>query len=907
MNRREFLRSGAAASALPLVASSTRSANKLNKQQRIIRESGQLGWLEGEEPSVQVGSVWGKPWPQGTLKKGELLKLKTTAGSLVPLQTWPTAFWPDGSVKWTAHAVPAGYRLGKEFSIEKGRGPEPKMAVTVNELARTITVDTGVFTCSLAKRGNHLINRMERNGKIIAQDARLVGMSQNLPYIEPGQSAQLEFFESKLKKVHVEQKGPVRAVIKMTGVCRSETRREWLPFTLRLIFFAGGDSVKITHSFIYDGDDQQDFIRGMGLQVSVPMRDKTYDRHIRIVGEGQGLWGESPKGITGLRRNPGQAVKDAQIAGKPTPPLAEWDERVTSRLHWVPVWNDVTLTQLNANGFAIRKRTKAGHAWIDADQGGRAAGVAYLGGISGGLLMGMRDFWQLHPVQLDIRDAGTDMAKATLWFWSPEAPAMDVRFYHDGYGADTYEKQLDALNITYEDYEPGFGQAYGVARTSEFTLQVLEATPPREAIVAMAEHIRLPGQVVVAPVDILKARVFGGNWSLPDRSTRKKAVLEDRLDWMVHYYCQQVEQRHWYGFWNYGDVMHAYDPDRHVWRYDIGGYAWDNSELSPDLWLWYAFLRSGDANAFRLAEAMTRHNRDVDIYHAGRFKGFGSRHNVQHWGCSAKQLRISTAAYRRFHYYLTADERTGDVLDEVIDADEALATLNATRKIPNETPVEEGLGRMGVGTDLGSVFANWLTAWERSGEAKYRERIENAMRTVGAQPYGFFTGSFEYDPKKKELIPMGRGPGASHLSTVFGLVEICTELNQLLDIPEFKRAWLHYGRFYTASKAEQQQEFGTVFKPSLISAHSRVTAYTAYHEKDQALAQRAWKEFHQEWVRPDLRSTSQSGPATLNPVEEVPWVSTNECAQWGLAAIQNLALIPDTLEDYEAALSAVDI
>ncbi len=62
---------------------------------------------------------------------------------------------------------------------------------------------------------------------------------------------------------------------------------------------------------------------------------------------------------------------------------------------------------------------------------------------------------------------------------------------------------------------------------------------------------------------------------------------------------------------------------------------------------------------------MTRHTGEVDVYHLGRWKGLGSRHNVQHWGCSAKQLRISSAIYRRFYYYLTADERTGDLLDEL--------------------------------------------------------------------------------------------------------------------------------------------------------------------------------------------------------------------------------------------------
>jgi hypothetical protein len=65
--------------------------------------------------------------------------------------------------------------------------------------------------------------------------------------------------------------------------------------------------------------------------------------------------------------------------------------------------------------------------------------------------------------------------------------------------------------------------------------------------------------------------------------------------------------------------MHTYDSDRHVWRYDIGGFAWDNSELSPDLWLWTQALRTGAAQPWRLAEAMTRHTSEVDTYHMGRF------------------------------------------------------------------------------------------------------------------------------------------------------------------------------------------------------------------------------------------------------------------------------------------------
>ncbi|UBU16268.1 hypothetical protein LCN96_15005 [Nonomuraea gerenzanensis] len=54
-----------------------------------------------------------------------------------------------------------------------------------------------------------------------------------------------------------------------------------------------------------------------------------------------------------------------------------------------------------------------------------------------------------------------------MWMWSPRAGAMDPRFHHDGMGQDTCPEQLDALEITYEDYEPGFGTPYGVARTTD--------------------------------------------------------------------------------------------------------------------------------------------------------------------------------------------------------------------------------------------------------------------------------------------------------------------------------------------------------------------------------------------------------------------------------------------------------
>ncbi|WP_181405113.1 Tat pathway signal sequence domain protein [Aestuariibacter sp. GS-14] len=906
MDRRAFLKQSGMAASLPLALSATGCAVTSGTGKPlspIKREPGTLSWVDGNAPDYQGGATWGHPWAQGALRKGQSLTLISEQGTPVPLQSWPTAYWPDGSIKWTAHAIPAGSQPGERFAIIAGKPVSPKAAVSITKQSGKVVVNTGVISLHIATSGQDIISEMHREGKIIGRAARLVGLVQDAPDNTPESPANVTAFTSSIDSVTVEQQGPVRSVIKIEGKHTTGAGRNWLPFALRIYAYAGAETVKISHTFIYDGDDQKDFIRGLGLRFNVVQRDELYNRHIRFVGQNDGLWGEGVKGITGLRRDPGQTVRDAQIAGVATPALSEWDERVSSRLHYIPVWNDFTLSQLSANGFAIRKRTQPGHGWIDSDQGQRANGATYVGGTSGGILFGMRDFWQLHPVQVDVRNAGSDLAEATLWFWSPEAPAMDVRFYHDGMGQDTYDKQLDALNIIYEDYEPGFGSAYGVARTTDFTLGIMNTTPSREQTVAMAHYISQAPQVVAAPQDYLAAGVFGGLWTLPDRSSPAKSAIEDRLDFQVKYYCSQVDQRHWYGFWNFGDVMHTYDTDRHVWRYDIGGYAWDNSELSPDLWLWYSFLRTGDPTTFHLAENMTRHNRDVDIYHAGKFKGLGTRHNVQHWGCSAKQMRISTAAYRRFHYYITGDDRTGDVLNEVINADQALGVLNPTRKVARENPLP-GMAKIGVGTDWGSTAANWLTAWERTGDKQYRDRLVNAMTVIGEHPLGFFAGAFGYDTATQTLLPYELDePSISHLSSVFGLVEMNAELNQLIDIPAYKQAWMEYGRLYNADEETQKAALGIAKRPNLKAAHSRLTAYTAYHNGDVQLAKRAWKEFDakQEFaglngLSSQLQTTHVEGPNVLNPIDEAPWISTNDASQWGLAAIQNLALVGNALE-----------
>ncbi len=865
-----------------------------------------LRWLDGTAPTLPLGATLGLPWPRGTHKKGESFHAVDAQGRALPLQSWPLAYWPDGSLKWTAHALPAGVDASAAPRVRAGKGAEAttSAAVAVKETADAVEVDTGVIRCKLPRQGAALIHSIVRDGREVLGACTLVAQTDDKPDPEQGPVTQTRF-DSRISKLTVEQTGPVRAVVKVDGQHRSAAGREWLPFSVRFYFYAGAESVRVMHTFVFDGDDQKDFLRGIGLRFDVPLRDELVDRHVRFAGEAGGLWAEGVRNLTGLRREPGAAVREAQLAGRATPPREQWGAQVRKLQHRIPAWGDYTLSQLSADGFQIRKRTKPGHGWIPAAFGQRAPGSGYIGGSGGGVAFGLRDFWQRHPTQLDIRNAHTDAAQVTLWMHSPEAPAMDLRFYHDGLGMETHEQELEGLEVTYEDYEKGFGTPVGIARSSEITLWALAATPTRERLVQMAAAVQTPPQLAAHPARYLQAGVFGKLWSLPDRSTPTRQKIEDRLDFLFAFYAKEVEQRHWYGFWDYGDIRHTYDADRHEWRYDVGGYAWDNSELSPDIWLWYAYLRSGRADIFRFAEAMVRHTAEVDIYHAGRFKGLGTRHNVQHWGCSAKQARISTSANRRFYYYLTGDERIGDVMREVLDVDQKLDEVDPVRKIAGRVDKGPWPARIGFGTDWGALVANFMTEWERTGDKRWRDKLLRGMQGIAAMPHGFFTGSGGYEPTGKNEGAFhnvsGNAVSASHLSAVFGGMEMMTELVELIDLPAFKQAWLRYCELYNAPKDQQVQALGAPHggSPVLSVGHSRLSAWAAAQKQDPALAQRAWKEVlgDQRFGAQPLKTTRVAGPLVLNPVDEAPWISTNDTAQWGLAAIQNLALVGEHLKD----------
>ncbi|MEC3911861.1 Tat pathway signal sequence domain protein [Sphingobium sp. CR2-8] len=890
LTRRDGLKTALLAGASILLPGSARAASsgKAAMPDTLIR------WIDDAAPALSLGQTFGVPWPRGALRATSPLSVQGVDGHILPSQHWPLATWPDGSIKWTAHALPAGVDQPAGLKVVSRKPTVPQAPLIVRETKERIEIGCGDLRWSISRSGQTVMDYARQGDRNVVGSLTLVALVDDAP-----QNGARTTFVGRIDKATVEQSGPVRAVVKLEGVHVADGR-QMLPFVIRLYAYAGGDHLRIVHSFIFDGEPAKDFVSGIGLRATVPMAGAPHDRHVRMTTEQDGLFSEAVRPLTGLRRDAGVQARAAQIAGRAV--AAETLSPVVARLlERIPTWSDFDLSQLSADGFSIAKRTGDGHAWVNSIAGTRSSGLAYVGSPQGGAAIAARYFWQRHPSQICIRNAAGEAAELTAWLWSPDARPMDMRSYRGVMGMEDYADQNEGLDITYEDYEPGWDAVTGVARTSELTLWACAATPSADTLVAMAQANATPPQLMVTPERIHAANVLG-IWNLPDRSTPMHARIEDQNSHLVDFYVGEVDRRRWYGFWNHGDVMHSYDADRHVWRYDIGGFAWDNSELSPDLWFWTSVLRTGNASAFRFAEAMTRHTGEVDVYHIGRFKGLGTRHGVQHWSDSSKQPRVSNAMYRRIFYYLTADERVGDLMRALVTSDQSLQGVEIGRKVPGakRDPLPEGVIDLSFGTMWCSIASAWLTEWERTGEAKWRERLMNGMDSIGRLKYGWLAGSAPYDIKSGRFMGAGDRISISHLNAVFGALEVNAELLQLIDAPRYRAAWLDYCRWFNASPQEWKAKFDQPYgRRNLKEGHSRLTAYAARETGDAQLAARAWQEFLGGDAGLGLSQgdprIARTGPAYVRPTVEWPDISTNAASQWGLAAIENLALIPDAL------------
>ena len=889
INRRKFLTDSTLLGAGLTICPSVLLARPtpINK---IPPEKIPLSWLDGKAPASPHGVAWGVPWQRGKVSAKDEIVLENDRGENIPVQSWTMAYWPDGSIKWTGLTVAADSDMNHLFvSIGNKSTSVAKETVSVVDKEEAVFVDTGKLKAKINKYGQSLITSLVVDGREVANNGRLIVQREDRSKFDSQDIIRVEHFTSKIKKVYVEQSGPLRAVIRVDGLHAgyNEELREWIPFTVRLYFTAGLNSIRMVHTFIFDGDQAVDFIKGVGLTFAVPFREEIHNRHIRFATENHNLFSEPVMMVPGYRQKimeDAESYQRDQLAGKRVPNLSELTSVQKKSLLGTATWDSFKLKQLTADSWEIAKQTNPSSAWVRVTGGKRARGLAYVGDVSGGLAVGLKRFWQKYPTSFEITNASTDLGDFKVWFWSPDSPAMDMRHY---------DTKMQSLDITYEDDRNiENANSYGCANTSELMLWATPDTPTSSVLDAMADINTNPPLLICSPEYYHQTKTLGV-WSLPGQEvagiqTEDIASADTQLDRAFTFFSGEVDRRSWYGFWDFGDYRRTYDPIRNQWMYDIGGHGWNATELMPNVWLWFAFLRSGRADIFRAAEDMTRNTLEVDVYHLGPFAGLGSRHNVSHWGDGCKEPRINIGFMKRFYYYLTTDERTGDLISEPIET-----TEKSWHDFLKASHPDSFNPKIRIGPDWLSFASNWLAEWERTGNSKYRDYCLTGMQDIGNMPEALLNRDwYYYNIESKHLDDAGepnRKPG--QFLFLFAGDQIAMELISLIDCPEFTKAWNNMCEQFVLNDRTNWYY------------NSRITAYSAQTSGREDLKKRSL-ELYQGLLKfgdndyfiekPEIID----GPHVTKPVilnlgksSFTPALATPEVSQWAI----NLMTIPELL------------
>ena len=90
-------------------------------------------------------------------QRSQTFALSANDGKALPLQAWPLAYWPDGSIKFTGFATVTARE--RAVPPRTGNRRQRRPGVKVTQTAQAIDIDTGKLQCRIPKQGAGISSR----------------------------------------------------------------------------------------------------------------------------------------------------------------------------------------------------------------------------------------------------------------------------------------------------------------------------------------------------------------------------------------------------------------------------------------------------------------------------------------------------------------------------------------------------------------------------------------------------------------------------------------------------------------------------------------------------------------------------------------------------------------------------
>ncbi|MFH1567095.1 MAG: hypothetical protein ABIL09_03785 [Gemmatimonadota bacterium] len=735
------------------------------------------------DPSQIVCLTQGVPFADGALAAGTPVRLVDGGGRAYATQAAPLATWAaDGQwVRWLLvdARVPAAAR---DLRLECGPEavpPPPDPAVAVSEGGGHLVFDSGRLRLVL-RRGSPdflaaLEVRSDEGWRDLLRERAFLYMADGSQQVYDSWSA------APPPAIEVEDRGPVRASVCIRGYVAGDDGRRFCPYVLRLHLYAGSSRLRLFHTFVFDQDPDRVQVTALGLCLPLKLGD-------------------------GLE-------------------VAYGGER---RPHWARTWEQAHLLQASDRDYRIS---------LDGQtfgRGARSPGWVSLNGPRASAGAVLRDIWQEYPkgiaadqrgtldLQLWPDECGEPLGLDTPWKEPPlrakyaaelleklrQNPTAGVNFKGFLGSADVppdsaegnqqsldearafAEEHLQGRHVTWGDTSTG--RPVGLAKTHELWLDLRAAPLSPEDMDGWAAVVQQPP---LAPPDPAYTCGTGVLRLCHPRDVERFPEIEAGLEAMFDALLDgPVEECRLYGALDYGDLVNGHGR-RHGNVYlmfrDQPGFkatdlvGWMNNESNDEGEnVWLAYLRNGQRQYWRLAEAYAEHLEDVDTVHAHPtdpgWVGLTRYHSMIHWGGGPSPSHTAIHGWL-LHYFLTGNRRALDVCRQACD------NFVRHQEPAGHVRNRHGTLRREFSGPVAGLWALYGVTWEEKYGGCARRSLAYFLRAQaedGSFPRDVFTAGPRGDALRTD-VPGSVPPGGCEHYSVY---EAC----RLTGDPELRAAVLRY-------------------------------------------------------------------------------------------------------------------
>lgn len=622
------------------------------------------GWQNAIAPVTT-----GVPLPKNLHSNENTLALQTQGGAGVPAQFRVTSRWPGGSIRWVLVDFMADLSgtggVGKYQLNSGGTGSATGTNLSVNNGASSVVVNTGLLEFTVNKNSFRLFDSVKIDRDLAgAWDECLNTASMQGVLVSAAGTDYL--MDQTAPTVQVEEAGPIRATIVVSGVHRSTLAVDSLDYVVRITAWNDLPFIDVQYSFknmqghgVPAGTPAAAAAQLAAYQVvdainlDLPLDFNAVNPTARIAG--------NPSDHLGSAMTAGQYVSlyqdytgahDATDAENPQPAgynVGTGDGSSDPLTNAWPTQDDTHIGYtFDSSGTTSSFATHA-PGWIQMAAGTLRVTAA------------LQDFWQLYPKEL--RAQGDGLLRVGIW---PDAAAQLEVFA----GAMKTHRMLFS-----------FERAGGISAPNAQLYWNMLNDPPRG---------------ICDPRHYAATRAFGEiawtNATLSDTSafrTASKTFAQNYMNEVIAHMGDILYDRsdgnggatgHQYGMWQYGDSKHD-DP--------VEGWENHDWEISRAALQWFAM--SGNLELLNLAEVSARHFRDVVVQHSdiglrfdyteagnpavsggkasqlGKTRYFpnNKQHDLGNYHFGESHLDVFKGASLAEHWLLTGDALSLDVLREI--------------------------------------------------------------------------------------------------------------------------------------------------------------------------------------------------------------------------------------------------